>query len=153
MMSSLSNQIEILRARGHRITPQRLALLEIMNHSTGHMQPAEIYQQAARKIPGINEATVYRTLEMFAREGVIYRCYHDGSQIAYEIAGQHHHLICRACSNEIEFTHQMLAEAYQTIEERTGFKLDTNHVIIHGLCPACQREMPPDQTLRTGDLE
>lgn len=144
-MDPLKEQIDQLRTRGYRITPQRMALLEIMHHASGHMQPAEIYQLAVNKIPGINEATVYRTLEMFAREGVIHRCYHDGSQIVYELTGQHHHLICRGCGSEISFDHQLLSGAYAVIEDRTGFILDTNHVIIHGMCPVCQREAPADQ--------
>lgn len=142
----ISQQIDTLRARGYRMTPQRVALLEIMNNSAGHLQPGQIYQLAAQKIPGINEATVYRTLELFVREGLIHRCYHEGSQIAYELVGQHHHLICRACDKEIEFNHQLLASAYEKIENRTGYKLDTNHVIIHGLCPDCQSQSHLDNS-------
>lgn len=139
-MRSIDIHLKQLRSRGYRLTPQRQALLEIMHASAGHLQPAEIYQLASKKIPGINEATVYRTLEMFAREGLIHRCYHDGSQIAYELAGQHHHLNCRICGQEIEIDHLLVADAYQAIEEQTGYRLDTNHVIFYGLCPDCQSE-------------
>jgi len=52
----------LLRAQGFRLTPQRLTILTILRHSGRHLSPLEIYQQAHQAMPGITEATVYRTL-------------------------------------------------------------------------------------------
>jgi Fe2+ or Zn2+ uptake regulation protein len=140
MMTSLDSEINYLRTKGYRVTPQRIAVLKILHSADSHMQAADIYRMAARTIPGINEATIYRTVEFLAKEGVINRCYLEGSQIAYEIARQHHHLVCRICGADTEIHHDMLLHTYALVEEKSGYHLDAGHLIFYGVCPNCQKD-------------
>ena len=60
-----------LRARGFRMTPQRMAILHVLHHSGGHLSPGEVYQQASHDIPGLTEGSTPgcasdRTLITFA---------------------------------------------------------------------------------------
>jgi Fur family transcriptional regulator, peroxide stress response regulator len=64
--------ISLLRKKGYRVTPQRIAVLEILGNSKGHRTAIEIYEQAVMVIPGISEATIYRTLEFFGKEGIVF---------------------------------------------------------------------------------
>jgi Fe2+ or Zn2+ uptake regulation protein len=138
MMTSVESEITYLRTKGYRVTPQRIAVLKILHAAEGHLQAADIYRLAAQKIPGINEATVYRTVEFLAKEGVVNRCYLDGSQIAYEIARQHHHLVCRKCGADSKIKHDLLIQTYAKVEAQSGYQLDAGHLIFYGLCPGCQ---------------
>jgi Fe2+ or Zn2+ uptake regulation protein len=42
-MSCADEYTPQLRARGYRMTPQRLAILHVLHHSGGHLSPAEVY--------------------------------------------------------------------------------------------------------------
>jgi Fe2+ or Zn2+ uptake regulation protein len=67
------NTTDQLKAQGFRLTPQRLAILRILEEAGGHVSPAAVYQQASRQMPGITEATVYRTLEFLSQQGCFIR--------------------------------------------------------------------------------
>jgi hypothetical protein len=59
-----------LRARGFRMTSQRLAILHVLCHAGTHLSPSEVYKQAKQDLPGLTEPTVYRTLEFLAENGL-----------------------------------------------------------------------------------
>lgn len=128
-----------LRSRGYRMTPQRLLILDLLKEPGSHLSPTEIYQRAQGIMPGITEATVYRTLNFLAAQGLILAAHVGSGQLVYECAEHpHHHLICRACGNSYEIDHLLLADLYQVFKERTGYQIDSIHTTFFGLCPACQ---------------
>ncbi len=128
-----------LRERGFRITPQRLAILNILCNTPHHLSPLEIYQQTQADIPGLTEATVYRTLTFLVDQGLAMPAHIGNGQLVYEIAERaHDHLICRACGLNQEINHEDLDELYEQLQEKTGFKIDSMHVTFFGLCPDCQ---------------
>jgi Fe2+ or Zn2+ uptake regulation protein len=130
-----------LRTRGFRMTPQRLAILRILDESARHLTPLEVYQQAQQNLPGITEATVYRTLAFLTEQGLVLAAHVGSGQLVYEIAGRdHHHLICRKCSQTQEIEHAQLEELYQRFQADTGYQIDSMHVTFFGLCPACQED-------------
>lgn len=129
-----------IRAQGHRLTPQRLAILTILSDSKGHLAPAEIYQRACTVLPGITEATVYRTLAFLVEQGLIFPAHTGGGQLAYEFAEHnHHHLICRDCGGMLELDPDALKTLSRRFQETTGFQIDTVHLVFIGLCPDCQK--------------
>ena len=128
-----------LRASGHRLTPQRLAILQILEEHGGHLTPTEVYEHAIERMPGLTEATVYRTLDFLSRHGLALAAHVGSGHLVYECAGrEHHHLICKECGGAVEIEHAVLEELYQTFYLRTGFQIDSSHVTFFGLCPACQ---------------
>lgn len=138
-MSCSSDYATQLRARGFRMTPQRLAILHVLRHEGSHLSPGEVYKKALTELPGLTEPTVYRTLEFLAENGLA-RSSHAGSgHLTYEIADtDHHHIVCRICKAEIEVEHNLLASLYQTLESASGFKSIDSHVTFFGVCPKCQ---------------
>ena len=130
-----------LRSLGFRMTPQRLAVYNILQESGDHLTALEICDRAQERIPAIDEATVYRTLSFLTQQDIILVAHIGGGQLIYEIAGrQHHHLICRNCGSTQEIDHQLLTELYQEFQTRTGYCIDSMHVTFFGLCPLCQLE-------------
>ena len=138
-MSCANEYSPQLRARGYRMTPQRLAILHVLHHSRGHMSPVEVYEQARHELPGLTETTVYRTLEFLAENGLARPALTGNGHLVYELARhEHHHLICRTCGNEMEVEHELIKSMYQTLETASGYKLTDSHLTFFGLCPNCQ---------------
>jgi len=129
-----------LRARGYRMTPQRMAILHVLHHSGKHLSPVEVYEQARRELPGLTETTVYRTLEFLAENGLARPAHMGSGHLVYEIARhEHHHLKCRNCGDEMEVEHALLSKLYHQLETASGYQLTDSHVTFFGLCPNCQK--------------
>jgi Fe2+ or Zn2+ uptake regulation protein len=129
-----------LRDRGFRLTPQRLAILHILQDSNCHLTPVEIFERASRLLPGITEATVYRTLTFLAGQGLVLPAHVGNGQFVYEFAGRnHHHLICRACGDMHDIDHAILQALYSQFQAQTGYRIDSIHLTFFGLCPGCQK--------------
>lgn len=131
-----------LRAKGFRLTPQRLTILKVLSESDCHMTPAEIFQRASQTLPGLTEPTVYRTLNFLAEYGLVLVAHIGNGQLVYEYAAhEHHHMICRNCQGMLNLDHTVLRELYQRIELQTGFQIDSLHVTFFGHCPECQEKL------------
>ena len=138
-MTCSVNYAPKLRARGYRMTPQRMAILHVLHHSGRHLSPSAVYQQARKELPGITETTVYRTLEFLAENGLARPSHMGNGHLMYEIAlHEHHHLICRNCGNQMEVDHALVKSMYQKIESASGYKLTDSHITFFGLCPNCK---------------
>lgn len=128
-----------LRARGYRMTSQRLAILHTLHHAGTHLSPTEIFGIVKKELPGLTEPTVYRTLDFLAGNDLIRPAHNRNGRLVYQIAGhEHHHLKCRNCGNEMEVEHALLKNLYQQLESTSGYKLTDSHVTFFGLCPECQ---------------
>lgn len=128
-----------LRSQGYRMTPQRLVILSILENAGRHLSPQEIFERCRQALPGMTEATVYRTLNFLTEQGLVLPAHIGSGQLVYEIAShEHHHLICRACGETREVDHALLQSLYQQFQVSTGYRIDSMHVTFFGLCPACQ---------------
>jgi Fe2+ or Zn2+ uptake regulation protein len=132
-----------LRERGFRLTPQRLAILRILEDSgsgdtSRHLTPSEIFERALKRIPGLTEATVYRTLDFLVHNGLAMVTHIGEGRLVYEAAGHnHHHLICRDCGQAVEVEHELLESLYTRFYQQTGYTVDMSHVTFFGHCPGC----------------
>lgn len=139
-MSCAEEYAPQLRARGYRMTSQRMAILHVLHHNGSHLSPLEVYEQARDELPGLTETTVYRTLEFLAENGLARPALTGSGHIVYEIARhEHHHLICRNCGSEMEVEHELIRSMYQTLESASGYKLTDSHLTFFGLCSNCQK--------------
>jgi Fur family transcriptional regulator, ferric uptake regulator len=130
-----------LRAQGFRLTPQRYAILQVLDSCGCHLSPSEIYHRAGAIIPNLTEATVYRNLDFLAEQGLVLVAHVGSGRIVYEsTAHHHHHLYCRHCGVAVEIAHADLASLYERIQQKTGFHLDSSHVTFFGVCPQCAKE-------------
>ena len=138
-MSCASTYTPQLRARGFRMTSQRLAILHVLHHEADHLTPTVIYEKARQELPGLTEPTVYRTLEFLAENGLVQSSRAANGHLAYEIAGEkHHHLLCRRCGAEIAVEHAVLESLYKELETTSGYRNIDSHITFLGLCPDCQ---------------
>jgi Fur family transcriptional regulator, ferric uptake regulator len=138
-MSCASEYASQLRARGFRMTSQRLSILHVLRHSGTHLSPRQVYTQAKQELPRLTEPTVYRTLEFLAENGLVRATQTGSGHLRYEIAGNdHHHIVCRGCGDEIEVDHALLEHLYRELESTSGYVRIASHMTFFGVCPGCQ---------------
>ena len=132
----------MLRQQGYKLTPQRRAVLSEIALSREHFTPNDIYDQLHQEHPDIGLVTVYRTLHMLAKLGLICKVHAGGSRQSYIMrrpSGHHHHLICSHCGTVIDFTNCDLAELEQRLSQETGFKIESHLLEVVGCCRNCQK--------------
>ncbi len=139
MTCSPAHLAEQIRAKGFRLTPQRMAIFNVLHESGGHLVRTEIYERVQALAPVLTEPTVYRTLD-FLVENELVRVTHAGNgRLEYELARhRHHHLHCSACGAELEIAHEQMQKIFAHLELSTGYRLTENHITLMGLCPHCQ---------------
>ncbi len=131
---------ETLREKGYRLTPQRSLVLQALHSAEGHISAEEIYQQVQAKYPEVNISTVYRTLELLKRLGLVTETALGDGLLRYHHVdkGHHHHLICQGCGRVFELDESVLDSFKETLAKRYGFVPDIRHLAIFGHCIDCQ---------------
>jgi Fur family transcriptional regulator, ferric uptake regulator len=136
--------LERLQQQGVRLTAQRSVILEDLFHSSGHRTAEAIYQHVSERLPGLNVATVYRTLELFHEAGLIVSYPGKDGITEFELVRSggdlHHHLVCRRCGTEYAMEIEPVEQLRATIFERFGFHADLDHIVLTGLCAHCAKE-------------
>lgn len=132
--------IDKLRARRISVTPQRLAVLSILESRRDHPTAEQIYHEVRRGLPAISFNTVYKTLEVFCQKGLVIKVNPLHEVARYDVETDHHaHLICRKCHFIVDL-HDEVAPAPSLPEEaQAGFRLERHSLIFWGLCPQCQK--------------
>jgi Fur family ferric uptake transcriptional regulator len=139
MTHNSQQAIEALREQGYRLTPQRLLVLQIVGGGEGHMGVDEVFRRAKEAYPYMDIATVYRTLHLFKRLGVMTEVA-IGDRLHYELtdpAGRHHHMVCQVCHGAFNLSPHYLEEFRETLVNEFGFEPDLEHFTITGVCSGC----------------
>lgn len=139
---SIPSLLEELTARGIRITSQRRALVEVIQEASEHLDVAALLEQAQRREPGVNRATVYRTIELLKKMRLIEELdlmHLNGEKHYYEARsrGNHIHLACFECGRIEEFVSPLFDLLKQNIGTETGFEARVTRLEIGGHCRTC----------------
>lgn len=132
--------VVMLREQGYRLTPQRLLVLSIVGNGGDHMGVDEVFRRAKEAYPYMDIATVYRTLHLFKRLGVVTEVA-IGDRLHYELTdpgGKHHHMVCQACHGAFNLSPHYLEEFRLTLMNEFGFEPDLDHFAIMGMCVNCR---------------
>lgn len=131
-----------LRRDAHRITGPREAILRVLQEHPHPMTNKEIF--AALPAGQCDLATVYRSLHLLQKTGLVHRFDFGDGAARFEIArggpgAHHHHLVCTACSAVIEIEDCLAADWERRIAELSGYQQVTHKLEFFGLCPDCQK--------------
>jgi Fur family ferric uptake transcriptional regulator len=135
----LLNEVE---AKGVRLTSQRRALIETIQNAEGHLDAASLLELARQRDPKIDRATVYRTIELLKRLGLIDELdlmHLNGEKHYYEVKTQkdHLHLACFQCGEIEEFSSPTFERLKQEIGAGNGFNIKVIRLEVGGLCKKC----------------
>ena len=128
-----------LSEKGYRMTPQRMMVLAAVENSADHISAEEIYAQVIEKYPYVNISTVYRTLDLLKRLGLVTETDLGGGRVRYHPSdkGHHHHLVCQDCGAIIDLDESLLAPLEDTLHREYKFNADLRHLAIFGRCSKC----------------
>jgi len=130
-----------LNITGIRVTSQRALILEIVRRGQGHLDADEIYRQARKKQPRLSLSTVYRTLQMLKKLGLVEEVHFDEAHHHYEIkpSTEHHHLVCLGCGRVVEFQYSLVRLVKRTVTEARDFEITGSEVRMTGYCSECRQ--------------
>lgn len=126
---------------GFRMTPQRLAILAEVQDAERHLTAGEIYERVRRKYPTIAYGTVYRTLHLLAKHGLIQEFpFGDNASRFDRRTDRHDHVHCIVCGELVDVEVPIALLARQVAAEQTGFEILDHQTVFTGICPTCQEQ-------------
>jgi Fe2+ or Zn2+ uptake regulation protein len=134
--------LEQLREMGVRVTPQRSLILETIAHMDGHISAQDVYLQTRKQLPGLNIATVYRTVEKLHDAGLVDVLAAGSDPTLFSLRDPDHphgHLVCQACGSVLELAKVTIDEMKRMIRAESDFSIGTDHLTLEGLCGACSQ--------------
>lgn len=130
-----------LQSLGYRLTPQRQLVWDALRRSGSHVTAEDICSNIQQTIPGFNIASVYRTLELLERVGLVRTSNLGDGRRTYELAEPdahgHHHLVCEECHTTIHFGPEPVAGLRERLAHDYGYRFDHLELVVFGVCPQC----------------
>jgi Fur family ferric uptake transcriptional regulator len=137
-----SNPRELLRERGLRVTPQRLAVLRAVSGAP-HTSADAVAATVRGEIGSISIQAVYDALATMTDSGLLRRIQPAGSPARFEdrVGDNHHHLICRVCEQMVDVDCAAAdGPPCLTAADDFGYEIDEAEIIYWGRCPDCIQE-------------
>ncbi len=134
--------IQKLRDGGHKITPQRLAIVKILAKSQSHPSVENIHDQIAKDFPTMSLATIYRNILLIKSLGEILELgFPDGSN-RYDgnKPYPHPHVICIKCKKIVDPDLESLDKMKKEVALETKFKILNHRLDFFGVCSNCMAE-------------
>jgi Fur family ferric uptake transcriptional regulator len=126
--------LQLLRARGLRITTSRRAVIELLITTKEHLTVEEIAARVQRAHPEIHLSTVYRTLEVLEEWGVVEHVHRGHGAPIHHLAHTHPHLVCETCGRVYDIPPAELDALGARLMERYAFELHPTHFALMGRC-------------------
>jgi Fur family ferric uptake transcriptional regulator len=143
----------LLRAHGRRVTRPRLVILTALLEAGEEHVSAEALLDQVASHHDVHRATIYRTLDGLAADGLLRHVHLDRGRTAYHLVEPptptgtpaeestddvaHLHAQCGDCGAVVDLPSDVLGDAGERIRQATGFRLDASHVALSGRCAEC----------------
>jgi Fe2+ or Zn2+ uptake regulation protein len=138
----MENLIQKLRTKRISVTPQRLAVLAVLEERRDHPTAEQIYHKVRRQLPAISFNTVYKTLEVLCQKGLVTKVNPLHEVARYDVQTHNHaHLVCRSCHHIFDLEREIDAIELASDEFPPGFQVEHQSVIFWGVCPRCQESI------------
>src|SRR5947209_15338981 len=134
---------DFLQQQGLKLTSEREALVREIFSIHYHFEADELLFKMKQKSVKISRATIYRTLELLVKSGLVRRVHLGEDHYHYEhVTGNSHHdhLICTTCGSVIEFHDANLEARTLEICEKKKFTHTFHNLQILGICDSCRRK-------------
>ncbi|MBT3272302.1 MAG: transcriptional repressor [Spirochaetales bacterium] len=138
----------MLKEKGLRMTRPRGVILGQLTDADGYRSAEEIYHNLHGEYPGIGLATVYRTILLLNKMGIVNRLETGEGKARYELAEtEHHHLIvCESCYSVIKYSDfttrekDSFADLEKLVGETYHYSINRHMVQYYGICPECLKK-------------
>ena len=135
MIENTEKTLRKLKESGLKITPQRLAVVEILEGNTGHPSAQNIYQEAKKRYPMMSFSTVYKTLKVLDEVGEIQQLSIAEDRVNFDPdTHPHHHFLCKKCGKIYD-----IQETSNFHKSRiNGHQVHKTQVFYYGICSECK---------------
>jgi len=134
----------VLAERGIRMTEQRRAILSVIETANKHLDASQILRKAQKMEASVDRATVYRTLGLLKRQGLIdeldlMHLNGEGHYYERKLGRDHIHIACLRCGKIIEFLSERFDSLQRELEQECRFHILVARLEVGGYCSACRR--------------
>ena len=138
-MPTQTEIVERLHWWGIRITPQRLAIAEAVLNSTDHPTVQQIYERVHDHFPSMTLATIYSTLRVLERSGLIQELPFERMSRFDANTDPHINLVCIKCENvmDADVGQDVVVRLRNRISSQTEFEVAWQRVDFYGWCLRC----------------
>ncbi|SEI87243.1 Fur family transcriptional regulator, peroxide stress response regulator [Propionispira arboris] len=129
----------LLREKGFKVTPQRLAIYNVLSNTTEHPSAEMIFSKLQEFYPTMSLATVYKTIEILKEIELVQILNVGEESFRYDAnTDTHPHVRCLVC-NRVDDIYGVDESAYvNQISEKTAYRLSGQQFYFYGVCPECQ---------------
>jgi Fur family ferric uptake transcriptional regulator len=134
-----------LNSRGWRLTPQREKILHLFQNlpKGNHLSAEELYNLLEQKGEEISLSTIYRSVKLMSRMGILRELElaegHKHYELNQPFPHHHHHLVCIQCNKTIEFNNDSILKHSLRQTEKDGFQLIDCQLTVMAICPEAIR--------------
>jgi Fur family ferric uptake transcriptional regulator len=134
----------MLSTRGIRMTEQRRAILSVIETANKHLDASQILRKARKADPSVDRSTVYRTLGLLKRHGLIdeldlMHLNGEGHYYERKLGQDHIHMACLRCGKITEFVSARFDSLKRELERECRFRILVARLEVGGYCTACRR--------------
>ena len=133
----------LLRERGYKVTPQRLAVYEALSDETWHPNAEMLFRKLQPKFPAMSFATVYKTVEILHDIKAIHVLNTGEDSFRYDAdVSEHSHLRCLQCGavDDALMDEGIRKQLTQSVEMQSGYQISGRQFYFFGLCPKCIKQ-------------
>lgn len=139
-MVSRPDVSDVLREHGYRLTRPRQVVWEVLLEAGDHLTADEIADRVEQISPGVNLASVYRSLSLLAELNLVResRLGEEGAA-RWELAhpDEHFHLVCERCGEITHHAGDLVEQVRSHLARRHGFVAHTVDLVVSGRCKDC----------------
>ena len=139
--------IKQLKEKGLKLTPQRMAIIEVLIEQRDlHPGARLVYKEAKKKKKSLSLSTAYSTLNEFSRHGIIKTLQFDRMENRYETNREEHiNLICERCKKILDYKISIAVDQRE-VARKTGFSITDTRLEYYGYCQECRKKRPSHTT-------
>jgi Fur family peroxide stress response transcriptional regulator len=137
-MMTKEAMISRMRKKGLKVTPQRLAIIDVLvEQADSHPGASLIYKKAKKKKKSLSLSTTYATLNEFSRQGMIKMLQFDKMEDRYDgNLEEHVNLICERCKKILDYNVPATVDP-KRVMKKTGFSITDTRLEYYGVCRDC----------------
>lgn len=134
--------LHTLKTAGHRLTPQRLAIVRAFADSRSHPSVETVYASVKPHFPTTSLATVYKTVALLKELGELMEIgFGEGSnRYDVRVPVPHPHLVCTRCRRILDAKLDALDHLADKLARSTGFRILGHRLDFYGICPQCRNK-------------
>jgi Fe2+ or Zn2+ uptake regulation protein len=129
---------DLFRARGLKVTPQRLSVFRAVHDDREHPTAQAVHARVVRELPTVSLRTVYATLHDLAAMGEVGLLeLGTGSVRVDPNVGPHHHLVCECCGR-VQDVEAPAGSVRLPADLDHGFEVTGTQIVFRGRCSQCR---------------